>query len=357
MGIKYLDIHQFRNIDQAEITPESGFNFVIGKNGSGKTSLLEAIHCLGRGKSFRTHKISKLIQAGSDAFMLVGKVTQRCREYTIGMERSQQGSQIRLSGQAIKSTTELTECLPIALLEPGLHRLVEGGPEYRRKFLDWGVFHVEPGFGSTWKTFRRALEQRNAALRDRWPHKTIKQWDRELVQASLSLDEYRKSYLVSLKKTLQDMDYLYEALPELSFDYQTGWRSGMSYEDYLSAQYESDKERGFTQFGPHRADLRIRIADKNAQDVLSRGQQKLLVATLILAQCRLLEDGYSSAVILVDDLPAELDTEKRQALLRALAETGAQIFVTGTEKELFEGADFGEAGMFHVKQGRIEKLK
>ena len=134
------------------------------------------------------------------------------------------------------------------------------------------------------------------------------------------------------------------------------WREGIDYLDYLAAQFESDRDRGFTQFGPHRADLRIRICAIDARDILSRGQQKLLVATLVLAQCRQLAQQDTSAVILVDDLPAELDPEKRQALLRALEKTGAQVFVTGTEMGLFEGANYSEAGVFHVEQGQVKSL-
>ncbi|WP_455218130.1 DNA replication/repair protein RecF [Kaarinaea lacus] len=178
MAIKQLEVQHFRNITLAQINPENRLNFIFGDNGSGKTSLLEAIFCIGRGKSFRTHKTSTLIQAGNESFMVVGKITQHGRTDTIGMERSSQGSQIRISGKAIKTTSELTEQQPIALLEPGLHRLIEEGPEYRRKFVDWGVFHVEPGFGATWKAYRRALDQRNAALRDRWSKTAIDQWNR-----------------------------------------------------------------------------------------------------------------------------------------------------------------------------------
>ena len=354
MAIKQLEIHSFRNLHHVQIEPVNGFNFIFGDNGSGKTSLLETIFCLGRGKSFRTHKTTKLIQAGSDTFTVVGKVTQHGRDYTIGMERSVQGSQIRISGKSIKSTAELTALLPIALLEPGLHRLIEEGPDFRRKFLDWGVFHVEPGFGSIWKTYRRALEQRNAALRDRWAKKAIKQWDKELGQASQELDMARKRYLKTLVSAIQEIDFVYDALPEVEFSYQSGWREGMDYLDYLEAQYESDRERGFTQFGPHRADLRVRTGGVDARDVFSRGQQKLLVATLILAQCQQLAQQDTSAVILVDDLPAELDSDKRQALLKALANTGAQVFVTGTELSLFEGVNFSDSGVFHVEQGQVK---
>lgn len=355
MAIKQLEIQRLRNLKNVKIEPVPGFNYLFGDNGSGKTSLLESIHCLGRGKSFRTHQTTKLIQEGSDSFTIVGKIIQKGRETTIGMERSCQGSQIHLSNHPIKSTAELAEWLPIALLEPGLHRLIEEGPEFRRKFLDWGVFHVEPGYGGAWKSYRRALEQRNAALRDRWARKAIEQWDKELGRTAQDLDQARRRYMESLLSAIQNIELIYDALPEVEFSYHCGWKEGIHYPEYLASQYDSDRERGFTQFGPHRADLKIRIGGVDAKDVLSRGQQKLLVATLILAQCRQLSQQDTSTVILVDDLPAELDPDKRQALLNALSKTRAQVFVTATEKALFKGTDFNDAGVFHVEQGQVTR--
>ena len=356
MAILKLEVNGLRNLNDVNIEPREGFNFILGDNGSGKTSLLEAIHCLGRGKSFRNHKTNKLIQMDSESFTVVGKVFQKGREHTVGMQRNRQGSQIRLSGKPLRSLSELTELQPIALLEPGLHRLVEEGPEYRRKFMDWGVFHVEPAFGPIWRTFRRALAQRNAALRDRWSQKAIKQWDAELVVAAEKLDQTRSQYLESLKTFIGQKISGFEGLPDVEVSYQRGWREGLCYPEYLAAQYDSDKERGFTQFGPHRADMRLRVENLDARDVLSRGQQKLLVATLVLAQCQQMASQDTSTVILVDDLPAELDSDKRKALLEALENTGAQIFVTGTEKVLFKGANFSQAGVFHVEQGGVKAV-
>jgi DNA replication and repair protein RecF len=357
MAILKLEVNGLRNLNEVSIEPREGFNFIIGDNGSGKTSLLEAIHCLGRGKSFRNHKTNKLIQVDSEAFTVVGKICQKGRDHTVGMQRSRQGSRIRLSGKPISSLSELIELQPIALIEPGLHRLVEEGPEYRRKFIDWGVFHVEPAFGSIWRTFRRALAQRNAALRDRWSHKAIKQWDTELVIAAENLDQIRSQYLASLKTFIKEKITTFDGLPEVDVSYQRGWKEGLGYGEYLAAQFDSDKDRGFTQFGPHRADMRLRVGSQDARDMLSRGQQKLLVATLVLAQCQQVAAQNTSTVILVDDLPAELDSDKREALLDALENTGAQIFVTGTEKGLFEGASFSQAGVFHVEQGKVKTLE
>jgi DNA replication and repair protein RecF len=356
MAILQLEIDRLRNLHQIKIEPVPGFNFIIGDNGSGKTSVLEAIHCLGRGKSFRSHKTNKLIQHGCEAFTVIGHILQKGHKQVIGMERTTSRSQIRVSGRPIRSTTELIELLPIAVLEPGLHRLVEEGPEFRRKFLDWGVFHVEPAFNTNWKQYSRALAQRNAALRDRWAKIAVKQWDRELALAATELDQARRAYLETLRSFMAKTQSVFSALPEVAMNYHPGWREGTDYLDYLDSHYESDRDRGFTQFGPHRADIKLKVNGVDTRDVLSRGQQKLLVANLILSQCRYLQSHDTSAVILVDDLPAELDTYRRRELLQALQDTGAQVFVTGTEKALFEGADFSQAGLFHVEHGSLKRL-
>jgi DNA replication and repair protein RecF len=353
MAIHTLEIHNFRNLDDIKISPQRGLNFIIGPNGSGKSSLLEAIHCLGRGKSFRTHKTNNLICEGKTSFMVLGQVEQHSRKFTIGMQRLRGESTIKLSGRSITRSSELTQALPVAVLEPGLHRLIEEGPEHRRKFLDWGVFHVEQGFHHIWNNYRRALAQRNAALRSGSPREAIVNWDHELVQAAGLLDQARRTYLQSLLAYVPSYTQKFPELSALRINYQQGWREGESYADYLAAQYASDKERGFTQFGPHRADLRLRLQGVDARDFLSRGQQKVLVAALVLAQCDQMRAQDTSVVVLVDDLPSELDAEKRSALMASLHSTGAQVFLTGTDTSLFP-LEEAEHGMFHVEQGRIQ---
>ncbi len=268
------------------------------------------------------------------------------------MQRQRGESTIKLAGRVISRSSELTQALPIAVLEPGLHRLIEEGPEHRRKFLDWGVFHVEPGFHHIWNNYRRALAQRNAALRSHSPRKAIVNWDQELVQAAELLDQVRQSYLHSLLEVVPVYSQKFPELSTIAIKYQQGWREGESYGDYLATQYGSDRERGFTQFGPHRADLRIRLHGMDAREYLSRGQQKVLVASLVLAQCEQMRANDASVVVLVDDLPSELDTEKRAALMDSLQTTGAQVFLTGTDSKLFPFEDEAHS-MFHVEQGCI----
>ncbi|HEC18203.1 MAG TPA: DNA replication/repair protein RecF [Gammaproteobacteria bacterium] len=357
MTISSLEVEDFRNLKGVRITPNPRLNLVIGPNGSGKTSLLEAIHCLGRGKSFRTHKTNRLISKGKPSFTLVARVQQKGRSFTIGMQRKHGESIIRLAGSTISRSSELTQALPIALLEPGLHRLIEEGPEHRRKFLDWGVFHVEPGFHSIWADYRRVLAQRNAALRTRGTKATIVNWDRELVQAAIELDRVRRQYLDSLIAHVPGFSDLFPIMAGVEIQYHQGWKEGEDYANYLQAHFDSDQERGFTQFGPHRADLRIRIRGVDAREYLSRGQQKVFVTSLVLAQCAQMLEKDTSVVLLVDDLPSELDEEKRLVLLDCLGNTGAQVFISGTDSRLFPLAQLQGNGadhsVFHVEQGRV----
>ena len=352
MAIQKLEINNLRNLTDITIQPKPGLNFIFGPNGSGKTSLLEAIHCLGRGKSFRTHKTNNLINETASSFTVVGKILQKGRPFTIGMQRNAGNSQIRLGGHNVTRASELTEILPLAVLDPGLHRLIEEGPDQRRRFLDWGVFHVEHTFSGIWNKYRRCLAQRNAALRSGWTQQAIAHWDQELAIVGGELDQARRQYLAKLLQFIQEFLAVFPAIADIEISYQQGWRDRTDYLSYLAAQYSSDKERGFTQFGPHRADLRIRIDGTDARDYLSRGQQKILVASLILAQCRQITSQDISAVVLVDDLPAELDGGVRETLVNLLENSEAQIFLTGTDPSLFS-IDEKSSGVFHVEHGRI----
>jgi len=352
MAIQKLEIKNLRNLIDVVLQPTQGLNYIFGPNGSGKTSLLEAIHCLGRGKSFRTHKTNHLINDASSSFTVVGRVQQKSRLLTVGMQRYAGNSQIRLDGHNVARASELTDILPIAVLDPGLHRLMEEGPDLRRRFLDWGVFHVEHTFNGIWNNYRRSLAQRNAALRSGWTQQAIAHWDHELSVAAGQLDQARRTYLNNLLVFVREFLADFPAMADIDIRYQQGWREAVDYQSYLSAQYESDKDRGFTQFGPHRADLRIRIGGVDARDYLSRGQQKVLVANLILAQCRQITSQCIAAVVLVDDLPAELDVDTRARLLQVLRNTEAQIFLTATDPTLFDMRQEFD-GVFHVEHGQV----
>ncbi len=353
MAINRLEIQTLRNIEGADIHPGPGINFLIGANGSGKTAVLEALYCLGRGRSFRTTQSNQLITHQSEHFTVVGRFTRGHIKTIIGVRRSRGRSEIKVDGVNAASAAQLASLFPVTVIGPGLKGLLDDGPEPRRKFLDWGVFHVEHGFGLIWNRYRRVLAQRNAALRLRSQAQIVSGWDAELVQYANQLTQARERYLRQLGVYIKQLADDFAECGTLTPRFYSGWPEGSDYADYLSQYLSSDLERGFTQFGPHRADLKFYVDGKDAKTVVSRGQQKTWVAALTIAQCRQLISLDIQPTLLVDDLPAELDPRKRRKLIRALNDTGCQVFITATEKSLFAPEDLSLGRVFHVEHGAV----
>ena len=260
-------------------------------------------------------------------------------------------------GQNARSAAQLAEILPLQLINPDSFRLLEGAPKIRRQFLDWGVFHVEPRFMSTWQRLQKALRQRNSWLR----HGTLDAvsqaaWDRELCLASAEIDEYRRNYIKALKPVFeQTLSELLE-LEGLTLSYYRGWDKDRDLSEVLAGSLHRDQQMGHTQAGPQRADLRLRLGANNAADILSRGQQKLVVCALRIAQGHLVSQARrGQCIYLVDDLPSELDEQHRRALCRLLEDLRCQVFITCVDHELLrEGWQTDTpVALFHVEQGRI----
>lgn len=354
MYLRQLDIHDFRCLAECHIEPGPGLNLIVGENASGKTSLLEAIYFLGRLRSFRQTPPNRLIRRGAEMFTLSGQVaSEEHRPQRIGIVRSPGQTRVRLDGRDDAPLLDIVNVLPVQVIDPNLHRLLEEGPRYRRRYLDWGVFHVEHEFFPAWRRYRRALRQRNGALRQGRPSPDVIVWDSELVHAAMEVDACRRSYLDGLAKILPDMvgDILGEG--EVTLDYRPGWPRGEDYGPALLESLESDRRNGFTHYGPHRADLRVRVASMTARDWVSRGQQKVLTAALLLAQAALLDRRRGiRPVLLIDDLAAELGTSYRAAVMRSIARLKGQCFLTFLDASLVPD-ELSEAKMFHVEHGGI----
>src|SRR5271156_2642002 len=182
MSLRRLQVTDFRCLQSAAVDLDSRFTLISGANASGKTSLLEAIYVLGRGRSFRTRRLEHLIRRGSDRFVVFGEVESFDRRVSLGVEGSAAGVRARLSGAKVGSLAELALWLPVQIIDPEIHRLIEEGPSRRRRFLDWGVFHVEPRFVDDWQRFQQTLKQRNAALKSRQPRAVVSAWEGDLVR-------------------------------------------------------------------------------------------------------------------------------------------------------------------------------
>lgn len=356
MSLIRLNLSAIRNLQAQELTPSPRINLLHGDNGSGKTSVLEAIHLLGLARSFRSTRLTPVIQHDQERAVVFGLVQLADgRQSSLGIARERNGDcQIRIDGQNARSAAQLAEVLPLQLINPDSFRLLEGAPKIRRQFLDWGVFHVEPRFLGAWQRLQAALRQRNSWLRHgRIDPAAQAAWDRELTLASEAIDEYRRAYIQALKPVFERTLAQLVELPELTLGYYRGWDRERSLDEVLKASLLRDQQLGHTQAGPQRADLRLRIGSHNAADILSRGQQKLVVCALRIAQGHLVN---GQCVYLVDDLPSELDEQHRHALCRLLEDLDCQVFITGVDGETLKDGWRTDTpvAMFHVEHGRIE---
>jgi DNA replication and repair protein RecF len=359
MPLTHLEIKNLRILDNVSINPSNKLNVIFGTNGSGKTSLLEAIHFLSLGRSFRTRRSHQLIKHDNEEFIIFGTIqSNEERRVKIGIRISGKSKQIKKDGVEIRSATEVVRDLPMMVINPDIHKLIEEGPKYRRQFLDWGVFHVEQNFPFQWKKYSQVLRQRNASLRERLPRQEVIIWDQDLVEAAKKIDEWRKTYLEDFNPIILDLLKDQKNLKDLHIKFYSGWKEKEDFAEVINRSWETDKETGFTNYGPHKADLKFNIDSHIAKQVASRGQQKVLASLLKLAQIRLMEKtNAAKATIMFDDLPAELDEDFRQQLLHLFLDTDAQLFFTTVDKKLLNGlVKNNEGKMFHVKQGDIEEV-
>ncbi len=351
--IRRFKVSDFRCLEAVDLELSPDFNLIYGANASGKTSFLEALAYLGRGKSFRGAATPKLIRHGAGEFILFGETGGEGRHQRLGVRNSRDGLEVRVDGQDQGGVAALAGAMPLQVIDPEVHNLVAGGPELRRRFLDWVAFHVEHDHLETWRRFRRALKQRNAALRARSPAKTIRSWDAEFAELGQRLDRQRRHVLEVMHDSLEDYGTALLGTA-LGFEYQQGWSRDRGLEEALVEGLDRDLQQGATQHGPHRADLRIRYDEHQARKLVSRGQQKLLASAMILAATETAQAALERPLLLLlDDPAAELDGDSLERLLAAVAGLGCQVVATS----LVRGALTLPPGaaVFHVEHGVLTR--
>jgi DNA replication and repair protein RecF len=382
MRLDSLHIINLRNLDSVEFQLNSQFNVFWGKNGSGKTSLLEAINLLTTGRSFRTSKSGQMIKFGEKSCVVSGVVSAKTAQplqdlqnfpngnevrntnypIRLGIERFSTGApKIRLAEQDCQSIVQLTRVLPIQLINTDSYDILEANPQIRRQFLDWLMFHVEHSFYGIWQRFKRALAQRNAALKNCNPFRMpdIQIWDKELVETGEALDKMRGQMLEHfIPVFLEILDALLMLKGKVNIHYCRGWDENIGFTEALQRSFSRDREWGYTTVGPQRADLEFNVGNLPAKSILSRGQLKLFVCALLTARATLLYRKCGrQCVFLVDDLNSELDKEANESLAQALYEWGGQVLVTSIENaSLAKLLEKKEHTLFHVEQGRISMM-
>ena len=352
--IALLKINQFRNLTDVHINPHPKFNVFFGQNGAGKTNLLESIHYLGVGRSFRTHLTQCLLQNNTNRFSIFVALNEDPQSIPLGVERNRGGDRrLKLNGEMVSWSCAAKQ-IPLCMLSAMSYRFLLDGPKVRRQFLDWLLFHAEPSFFPVWQRVQWLLKQRNAALKGGLPLAQIIHWDKMLVEDAEKLHQLRKNLTTEFTPLFNQI--LNEFLPgdSLNAGYFRGWSEKYALSKQLQANLEQDLQRGYTQAGPQRADLRLTIRNLPAQDILSQGQQKLVTYALYLAQGMLLKEKTNThPIYLIDDLPAELDANKRECVINLLSQLQSQVFISGIDP--YEINLPCDSATFYVERGTVTR--
>tara|TARA_Y100001933_G_scaffold177877_1_gene176343 strand:+ start:6998 stop:8098 length:1101 start_codon:yes stop_codon:yes gene_type:complete len=358
---RQLDILNLRNLRQVSIQPSSGINYLFGGNGAGKTAVLEAVHLLARGRSFRSGQVSELVRAGEDHLTVRAAIEDEHRgEQRVALLRGRGGrGELRINGEPGRRVSQAAVLMPVQVLGPLLSDLVFGGPGVRRQWLDWGVFHVEPGYLDTLRSYLQAVRQRNAALKRSGGSSggagSVEAFSESVATLGEDVSRARRGYLVELEVVLARA--LAAMAPEMTLEigYRQGWPDEESLLKTLGDWRRREVKSGSTQFGPHRADLELRVAGQVAGGTVSRGQGKILASAMMLAQAELLQRrGRRSTAFLIDDIGAELDSAHTQRFFQALKAVGSQIFATSNDPPGWIREVAGtDIRVFHVEQGSV----
>ena len=361
--IERIKIQHLRNITDASLELSPSVNIFFGKNGSGKTSFLEAISLLGLGRSFRTHQSRNTIQHEYEKLTVFGELnTQSADKTSLGIQKDKQGrTHLKINGSNAHSSSALAKNLPLQLINNQSFQLLEGSSRQRRHFLDWMVFHVKHDFIQAWTSLQKVIKNRNSILRrGRIDESELLPWDTEFLRLANILHAFRDEVFQEFKVNLNHLDADFAATQSLDIDYYCGWNSEKALKQILAETFSKDRQVGYTHYGPHRADLKIKVSNKKAVDVLSRGQEKSLICGLHIGQA-----GYyqlklnKKCVFLIDDMLSELDIDHQQQLANWLLTLNGQVFITGVDKEellnIWSKVDTNIA-MFHVEHGQISKV-
>ena len=336
-------------------------NLLVGPNGSGKTSFLEAIHILSLGRSFRTRKARAVIRRDADALTVFGRIQDEVEgsESSIGIEKGVSRTRFRVDGEEVRSVSRLAKCLPVMVISPEGFRALLEGSEHRRRILDWTLFHVEQGYLQVLQRYEHVLRQRNAMLRSPWSREVERElgiWDEQLAMQGERLDAARRRHIESSAMAEITSRMIESVLIEkVTSDYWSGWNRCQSLQEVLVAQREKDRQAGFTRAGPHRADIVWRGTRGMAREILSRGQGRLLVMAFEVAQVAYVKKVERvRPVLLVDDLGSELDAVSIQCLFSLIDALDLQVFVTSVMETITTLIrPTTTTRLFHVKQGEF----
>lgn len=350
MKIETLRGSNLRCFEAFEFAPAPQINWLVGPNGTGKTTILEAAHILSHGRSFRPGGRGAPMRRTAHEYLIYAEIAHEGRHHRLGLTRTEDRWQARLDGEPLLSLAPLFAACPVVFFGPESQALVAGPADERRSFLDWSVFHVEHESLEAWRMWRRALRQRNALLRGSGAEAEFAAWEHDLSRLAERIDVMRSRCLSSLQPYLvEEADRLVPELGEASIEYRAGWDESQDLARQLEEQRDRDRERGFTQRGAHRADWWLRFPGVARREHLSRGQAKAIALVCVLAQTRWLKDHVGEYPLLcLDDLDSELDAPHASKVIAWLRDRPLQAWLTSTAEP--QGSQLDEVSrVFHVE--------
>jgi DNA replication and repair protein RecF len=356
MSVSEVHIKDVRNIENTKAHPSKKLNIIVGPNGSGKTTFLEALYLLGRARSFRTQSIKKIITHEKDHLVVYAKLDGvDGASNKVAIKKGQNETIIRVNGKTEKKASELSRYLHTHLIRPESQSLLERGSAARRSFVDWGVFHVKHDFLDASKKYTQLLKQRNKLLKSKQMD-TLDVWNKKLAEYGIIVSNERALYVLELEKELKRIIENLLGVVDISIEYVKGWDKTLSLFEALDKAKRRDIQYGFTTCGAHKSDIRVLVDGKNAQDYLSRGQMKLLVISLYLAQIKIMSNHKEKSIcVLLDDLSAELDKDNFNKVMLFIVSLDTQVFITATQKKNFKDfIELNETRVFHVEHGCIQ---
>ena len=366
MSVARLTTYNFRNLISVAIDLHPKLNFFVGNNGSGKSSLLEAIFFLGHGKSFRTSKVEHLARYETDNFVVSVKDVN---DLQLGLSKNVQSgvTLIKINGERHARLSELAKNIAVQVVTPESFKLFFGGPKERRRFVELGMFHVKHDSTKQWREFNRVLKQRNACIRHNLDKTTFDYWTAMFCQLSEEVADVRNEYITNL---IVELPYWLELLlpsiaDKVTVQYLQGWPQKKSLIDSLNDSHEREQAFGYSIYGAHKFDVKFLIAKQALESQLSRGQQKLFLLALTFAQAKLIARVKRvKPILLIDDIGAELDANSRESLSTALSILDCQVIITAIEEGVLQPfitndlvidkeSSKNKYHMFHVKHGGI----
>ena len=354
MNLLQLDIFNFRNIEKLNIKLSNNINVLSGSNGAGKTSVLEAVHHLSLGKSFRTNVHAKLIQFDKEAFIIRGELANHLN-LAIQKSRSKK-TVVKLNQEIIHSASQLAKYLPTIVIHEQLFSIIDSGPNERRALLDWGVFHVEHNYQHNYQKYKKALFNRNLLIKKNCKDSyLLSTWEYAMAESAYAIHKLRETYLKSIIKPFTKILSLLKPELHVSLSYLHGWGQDIKTLDQgtilelLKDSRTVDLERGYTTKGAQKADIKINYEMSTVKGVLSRGQQKSVLLAIKFAQMNLIGN---KAVLLIDDLAAELDQNTLINVCEYIKSQSIQAILTTLDDGL-EPIKAMADKWFHVKHGQV----